>query len=112
MALLKKVRSATLIEALVATVLIVIIFIVASLVINNLLMNSFTRNTHAIDTRINELEYQLRFKSITLPYREEFGTWDIELTQETKNNVVWLKSNATNKTNKKMVIRTKLYEAN
>lgn len=112
MALLKKIRSATLIEALVATVLIVIVFVVASVILNNLLLNSFSRNTHAVENRISELEYQLQYKAIQLPYKEEFEKWDIVLEEVIKDNNIWLKSSASNKVNKKKVIKTKLYADN
>lgn len=109
MALLKKIKSATLIEALVATVLIVIVFMIASLILNNLLLNSFSKKTHAAETRISELEYQLRYKSISLPYREEFRNWNIELDKETKADNTWIVATAKNKTNKKEIVKAKLY---
>lgn len=112
MALLKKIRSATLIEALVATVLIVIVFVVASLILNNLLFNSFSRNTHAVENRISELEYQLQYKTIQLPYKEEFDKWDIVLEKEIKDNNTWIKSSASNKIINKEIIKTKLYADN
>ena len=109
MVILKKIRSATLVEALVATVLIIIIFIVASLILNSLLFTSFSRNTHAVQTRISELEYAVRYDNIKLPYKEEFGNWDITLEKEQINDQQWLISNAVNKENKKEVIKSNLY---
>lgn len=112
MVILKKIKSATLIEALVATVLIVIVFVVASLILNSLLLNSFKRNTHAVENRMTELEYQLQNKTIRLPYREEFKNWEIELNYEQKTNLQWLKTKAIHKNNGKTVIKTKLHAAN
>ena len=111
MALLKKVKSATLIEALVATVLIVIVFVVASLILNNLLANTFSRNTHAVETRMAELEYLARHNSIKLPYREDFGKWNIalELENQALENTTWLISNAINTDNKKTVTKSRIY---
>lgn len=97
-------------EALVATVLIVIVFIIASLILNNLLLNSFSRNTHTVETRISELEYQLRYNAISLPYREEFKNWDIELQKETEAANTWIKVSAVNRTNKKEIVKAKLHE--
>jgi cell division protein FtsL len=109
MALLKKIKSATLIESLVATVLIVIVFIVASLIINNLLFNSFSRNTHPVEQRLTELEYKIKNKQLRLPYKEQFEDWDIELKQERKESYIWVKTTAVNRTNKKEVVKTSLY---
>lgn len=81
MVVLKKIRSATLVEAIVATALIVIIFVVASLVLNNLLINSFKKNTHNADCRVKELLYLAKNSEIQLPYSENFGKWDIKLVK-------------------------------
>ncbi|QYJ68273.1 hypothetical protein [Flavobacterium litorale] len=109
MALLKKVKSATLMETLVATVLIVIVFIVASLILNNLLFNSFSKRTHDIETRIYELEYQVKNDNIQLPYQETFNNWEIELKIEKDNEKIWLYADAKNKLNKKEVSKSSIY---
>jgi len=109
MVILEKVKSSTLIEALVATVLIVIVFMVASLVLNNLLLNSFSKNTHAVETRISELEYQLQYKTITLPHKEEFRNWDIDVHKEKNDANTWVIATAINRNNKKEIVKAKLY---
>lgn len=114
MALLKKIKSATLIEAVVATVLVVIIFIISSLILNNLVFNTFSKNTHTVETRINELEYDVQNNIIKLPYQENFKDWNINIALEsisskkifsisainatsgkeiTKQQIVWLQEN-------------------
>lgn len=108
MALLRKIRSATLIEALVATVLIVIVFIIASLVLNNLLLNSFSRNTHAAENRIFELEYSSQHNTIILPYTENYGNWRIELKMENADGKSILRSRAVNKNNGKEILKGRL----
>ncbi|MFY0482527.1 hypothetical protein ACI6PS_07960 [Flavobacterium sp. PLA-1-15] len=85
MALLRKIRSATLMEALIATVLIVIVFVIASLVLNTILLNTFVKNTHKISYRMNELEYAIQNHKLDLPYVEQFEGWDISIE---KNNTV------------------------
>jgi len=105
MALLKKIRSATLIEALVATVLIVIVFMVASLILNNVLLNSFSNNTHTVENRIHELEYQFLNGNVKTPYREESGKWNIDLSTEVRDGNIWLITIATNRDNGKEVIK-------
>lgn len=81
MDLLKRIKSATLLEALVATVLVVVIFVVSSLVINNLLLNSFNNNTTKIENRLYELEYAHQNKLIAIPYSERFENWDITINK-------------------------------
>lgn len=101
MAILKKIKSATLIESLVATVLIVVVFIVASLILNNLLFNTFSRNTHAVEQRMFELEYRFNNKQLQLPYQEEFQNWDITIKRTQLENKTWVHSIAINRSNQK-----------
>ncbi|KFF11994.1 hypothetical protein [Flavobacterium hydatis] len=110
MVVLKKIKSATLIEALVATVLIVIIFIIASLVLNNLVFNTFSKNTHPIDNRLNELEYEIQNQAIKLPYQESYGVWDIAIHEENVQSNKLLLFVAVNTTNKKQVSKQSIYD--
>ncbi|OXB15788.1 hypothetical protein [Flavobacterium reichenbachii] len=105
MAVLKKIRSATLIEAVVATVLVVIIFIISSLILNNLVFNTFSKNTHQIETRINELEYQVQNKIIELPYQENFKDWNIQIELETISVKKIISIYAVNNISKKEIIK-------
>jgi hypothetical protein len=109
MDLLKKVKSATLIEALVATVLIVVVFVIASLILNNLLLNSFSKNTHGVETKLAELQYQASYSLISLPHNETFQNWNIKIEQ-TRTDKIWITLQAVNNQNKKEVIKTFLYE--
>jgi hypothetical protein len=108
MALLKKIQSATLIEALVATALIVVVFIVASLVLNNLLLNSFSKNTHTVENRIFELQYQAKHSNLVLPYHEEFDNWDIAIIKVSIEGKTWQRITALNSQNKKEVVKSTL----
>ena len=108
MDLLKKIRSATLIEALVATVLVVIIFVVSSLVLNNLLLNSFSSNTHAVETRINELTYSAAHETISLPYNEDFKVWRVHLEVQESDGKTWLRASAVNTDTGKEIIKNSL----
>ncbi len=110
MVVLKKVKSATLIEALVATVLIVIIFVIASLVLNNLVLNTFSRNTHPVETRLNELEYEIQNSKLQLPYEETYKDWDISIKVETKSSVDELLIVANKLKSNKEIIRQRSYE--
>lgn len=103
MVVLKKIKSATLIEALVATVLIVIVFVIASLILNNLVLNTFSKNTHAIENRINELEYELQNNNIKLPYQEIYKSWSITIQKEKTESGAVINIAAENNSQKKKI---------
>ncbi|WDF60798.1 hypothetical protein PQ462_05410 [Flavobacterium sp. KACC 22758] len=105
MVILKKVKSATLVEAIVATVLVVIIFIIASLILNNLVFNTFSKNTHNVETRINELEYEIQNNTIKLPYQENFKNWDISIELETISTKKVISISAVNNISKKEITK-------
>lgn len=85
MGLLKKIRAATLMETLVATVLIVVIFVMASLILNTLLRSAVVNETSRVETRLIELEYFVIQNQIELPYQEEFQDWLISISRVDKN---------------------------
>lgn len=105
MVILKKVKSATLVEAIVATILVVIIFIIASLILNNLVFNTFSKNTHNVETRINELEYEIQNNTIKLPYQENFKNWDISIELETISTKKVISISAVNNISKKEITK-------
>lgn len=111
MAVLKKLKSATLIETLVATIIIIIVFMVASLILNNLLQNSFSKKTHTVEARMHEIEYLISHNTIKLPYAEEFGQWRIQAEIEEGVATLWLECTATHKITNKEVRSTHYYEA-
>ena len=82
MAVLRKIKAATLAETMVATVLIVIIFMIASLTLNNVFRNTIIYNTSEIETYLNKLEYQYQHQLITLPYKENYKNWEVYLSQD------------------------------
>ena len=92
MAVLKKIKAATLMETLVATVLIVIVFMTASLLVNNLFIQSISMNTHDIENFLFELEYELKNETIDLPYSETYKGWEITVNKETKTPLVNLEA--------------------
>ena len=111
MDVLKKIKSATLIEALVATVLIVIIFVIASLVLNNLVLNTFSKNTHAVENRINKLEYEIQNNLIKIPYQEVYKGWEITLEFEESDKISVKKTiniSAVNSTSKKSILKQQI----
>ena len=109
MAVLKKIKSATLVEALVATVLIVIVLVIASLVLNNLVLNTFSKNTHPVETRLNELEYQIQNQLIQVPYEENFNGWNIVIQKQRMKAEECVLISATNEPNTKTLTRQRIY---
>ncbi|WP_136667686.1 hypothetical protein [Flavobacterium sp. H122] len=96
MDVLRKIKSATLVEALVATVLVVVIFMIASLILNNLVLNTFTKRNHSLEYRLNELEYSFNNDKIILPYNEEFEDWNITIARDKNpqsDNILFTASN-------------------
>jgi len=108
MALLVKLRSATLMEALVATILLLSIFIIASLVLNNLLLNALNGNTNRIDYRLNELQYEFQNSKIKLPYNEIFEDWNLKIYRIDKSHEISIV--AENLANGKRINRICQYE--
>jgi predicted PurR-regulated permease PerM len=110
MVVLKKIKSATLIEVIVASLLIVIVFVISSLVLNNLVLNTFSKNTHSIESRLNELDYQIQNQIIKLPYQENYEDWAIHIQTEQTNNRVQLLIEATNQKRKKEIKKQLPYD--
>lgn len=110
MVVLRKIKSATLVEALVATILIVIIFVIASLVLNNLVLNTLSKKTHQIEYRLNELEYDLQNNIIKLPYEEEYVDWKIAIQKKKIQLDECLNIVASNKKTNKEIVRIRIYE--
>jgi len=84
----RKIKGATLMETLVATVLIVIVFMLASMILNNLFSNTIKSNTRVIDAYISELEYQYINDKITLPYQTDFKHWSIEIFETNSDRAI------------------------
>mgnify|MGYP006205788141 CR=1 FL=1 len=103
MVILRKVKSATLIETLIATVLIVIVFLLSAMIINSIFFNTFHQKKDIVVNRLDELEYNCINNSIRLPYQEEYENWTIQIDK--KKNVKELKIIAINKTTGKEIER-------
>ena len=83
-----KLRGATLLETLVATVLILVIFLVSGLIINNLAKNTIQNNHHSIEVELKRLGYFGLHQKISLPYSAEFKNWNIEVTKNADLNSI------------------------
>ena len=87
MALLaKKVKSSTLMETLVATVLIVIVFMIASMVLNTLFASSINQNDNQVRQELLQLQYKYEYELLQLPYSDELNQWNITVTKQDFNN--------------------------
>ncbi len=92
MVILKKIRAATLIEVLTASVLIIIVFMIASMSFNNFFANQIQRDQSAIENRIKELQYLSIHQTIKLPYTEDFEDWEIIIVEEIEHvNILYSK---------------------
>lgn len=109
MALLKKIRSATLMESLVATVLVVILFMIASLILNTVIVNTYKQNTHAVETRLNRLEYEIQHHMGELPHDEKYQNWQISIKQKDQISTIVILA-ATNDSGKKEILRELITE--
>ena len=105
MDVLKKIKAATLMETLVATVLIVIVFVMASLVLNNTFSNLIRSKKHQANNYIYELEYQYLSNKFSLPYSTEYQKWDISVYND-DNISGEIKIIAINKETKKQIQKT------
>ena len=93
-----------------ASILVVIIFMIASLVLNNLVLNAFSKNTHPVENRLSELEYELQNGLIELPYEENYKGWDIMISSEKKDSQKELLMVATNEKITKEISRERIYD--
>lgn len=82
---------------------------IASLVLNNLVLNSFSKNTHLIENRLNELEYEIQNGLVKLPYQENYRGWDIAIKTEQIDSKEELLILATNEKNNKEITRQRIY---
>ncbi len=98
MVILKKIKSSTILETLVASSIILAVFVIGTLSINNIFFRTVSNDAQALDARLNELEYHLIHQTISLPFYEETEHWDIHI--ESKSEVIELE--VLNKKNKKI----------
>lgn len=88
MVILKKIRSATLVETMVASVIIVIVFVVASLSVNNIFRGTINSDDFALRNRVNELTYFVQNNKLKIPFYEETALWDIAIEKQEEEIVM------------------------
>jgi Tfp pilus assembly protein PilV len=104
MAILKKIKGATLMETLVATVLIVIIFMVASLIMNSLMAAQSKGDVQAITEYIKSLEYNYLNSELRAPYAETWENWEITMVKDKKQGVEIIEVKAIQELSNKQVV--------
>jgi len=102
----RKVKGATLIEVLVASVLIVVVFSMASLALNTV-FRSVVKNSNAeiITTRMNELAYLYQHQKIRMNYQETYNDWNISLSKQRDNNQSVIRIEAVEKSSEKKIVK-------
>jgi predicted PurR-regulated permease PerM len=90
-------------ETLVATVLIVIIYMLASMILNNLFSNTINKNTKAVETHLNELQYLQLHDQLQIPYSETFQNWNISIESYQEKGQSIIEFDATNLKTKKTI---------
>lgn len=105
MAILKKMKSSTLMETLVATVLIVVVFMISSMILNNLFYNTIKNDTRAIETHLNELQYLYRHDKLILPYHDDFKAWKVSIASLKENGKIFIVYEAVNRNTTKTLER-------
>lgn len=107
MVILKKIRAATLVESMIASVIIVVVFLIASLSLNNVFKSTVRFNDSNLQNRVKELRYLINNDKTTIPFYEENEQWDIAVERE-KNQ---LKLSVLNKKTSKTKTFIIAYEA-
>lgn len=83
MALLKRrLKAASLMESLTATVIIVVVFMIASLSLNNILRNEIRNNSQILRNRVAELMYFIEQNKIVCPFSDQGKYWVITIEQD------------------------------
>ena len=88
MAILKKIRGATLVETLISSVVIVAVFLVGSISLSNIFHSSVLNDDFSYRNRIKELEYLGIHDKLDLPFYEETNDWGIAI--EKKAGVIYI----------------------
>lgn len=104
MVVLKKIKAATLMETMVATVLIVVVFMISSMLLNSIFLSTINGNKQPIQEHLNELEYAYKSGSIKVPYTEQWKEWNISSSLVSKGEGNYIRFDAVNQTTGKTVL--------
>ncbi|MEM1338486.1 MAG: hypothetical protein AAGF96_12075 [Bacteroidota bacterium] len=79
MVVLKKIKGATLMETLVATVLIVVLFMLASQLMNTLFATTIRQDDSQLRQEVLRLQYRYENHRLEVPYATEKAGWEISV---------------------------------
>lgn len=85
MVVLKKIKSSSLTEVLIATTIILVVFGIATITINNLLTSFYYQNSDAIVAKLTELQYKYKNNQILIPYKNDYKGWKINIYKSSEN---------------------------
>ena len=105
MVVLRKIVASTLMETLVATVLIVLVFMTASLVFYGLFAAGVRFKEHEVEQELLRLEYLHQNHLLTLPYYDNLGEWEVEVSITEWQGVEQVHFKASNESVEKEIIR-------
>lgn len=98
MVILKKVKAASLVETLIASVIIVIVFMIASFSFNNVFVNSIKKEDSVLQNRLKEITYFSRHDKQEFPFYEEGDYWQISGEKNGEEVVLEIKNTRKDKT--------------
>lgn len=96
-----KVKGASLVETLIASILIMIIFGISITTITNVLERTVKNNTRVIDNELNRLEYLYQNGKLDIPDTQEISGWQIEIGREKEGDLSFVVFSAKNKESQK-----------
>lgn len=109
MGALKKFKASTLMETMVASVLIVIIFMISSLILNSLFSTWIKSNLQPLKTHLHELEYFYVHNKISIPFYEEWETWEVTIKMDKNTNILQIEAAERENLEDKIVKHTFFY---
>lgn len=90
MALLKKIRSSTVLETVIASAIVLVVFTVSSLTLNNIFLGTVRTADNGLRNRLREVEYLCLHAQLGLPYFERAERW--EISAEKQGNILLIES--------------------
>ena len=87
-----KLKSATLMEALVASIIIFTIFVIAINIITNVALNTSKKNSFRLRQEVNEIEYKALTNQLSLPFTRKNENWYISVYKKNNQKIFELKN--------------------
>jgi len=103
MVVLKKIRAATLVETLIASVIIVVVFMIASLSLNNIFRGAVIGNDSGLQNRIKELSYLYKNDKVFVPFYEDTDLWEIIIEKQNGEVILFYENKYASKKNQILI---------